>query len=343
MSHSVELAGLTMPGTWMIAPRSFLVNRISPDLERVWFPDRHVGGGTVTLEQGTFTYPSLLQGTVRKLRRQFRDDPPITVPGPFLDLRPDNPDNWSHFLNKHLALLSLVCEQLELDWRKLTILLPWDMPGYIRELADFLGLTCIYTDRDVTGEGVRYAFEHWTVVRVGTGALLRDPRYNPVAAALRDGRIEKKPGAAKRLFVARKDTRAIINQDEIESLLHPQGFVTVYPEKLTVDQEIRIFIDADEVVAVHGAGLAPIIYRDPVPDLFKLVEINPVGHITDFYRAMLADLNGKWVGVRGYMEPDQVDEIYRLEQPYMKHSLRNFRVDPASVQAAMDTVGIGPA
>jgi capsular polysaccharide biosynthesis protein len=135
--------------------------------------------------------------------------------------------------------------------------------------------------------------------------------------------------------VARRGTRALLNQPEIEALLHPQGYTTVYPEDLSVDQEIRYFIDAEEIVAIHGAGLAPLIYRAPDTPPSMLLEILPVGHITNFYRAMIADLNGRWAGARGYIEADQVAEIYRLEQPYMMHSLRNFRVDPKSVEAAL--------
>jgi hypothetical protein len=336
-TRSVTFASLTIPGAWIVGPRSYLVDRILADVEQIWLGEVATGGGAWTIERGTFRFVAPAPpDRLRRFAKRVKPEPPVQADGPFLDLRDGNPGNWAHFLNNHMALVALIGRETDLDWRDLTMLLPARPSGWQEKLVGLLGLKCIFTDQTVEGAGVRVQIPDWNSIRGERGALLRDPAISPVAAALADGRIAPQDGAPRKLFVARRGTRALVNQPEIEALLHPQGFATVYPEDLSVDQEIRYFIDAEEIVAIHGAGLAPLIYRTPGAPASTLLEILPVGHITNFYRAMIADLNGRWVGARGHIEADQVAEIYNLDQPYLKHSLRDFRIDPRSVEVALD-------
>lgn len=336
-TQSVTFASLTIPGAWIVGPRSYLVDRILPDVERVWLAETETGGGTWQIERGRFRFmPPDPPDRLRRIASRVKAEPALRPEGLVLDLRHGNPGNWAHFLNNHMALVALVGRETGLDWRALTLLLPARSPGWLEKLVELLGLSGVFTNQVVEAEGLRVQIPDWNGIRGERGALLRDPGISPIAAAMADGRIAPQDGAPRKLFVARKGTRTLINQSEIEALLHPQGFATIYPEDLSVDQEIRYFIDAEEIVAIHGAGLAPLIYRVPDMPPSTLLEILPVGHITNFYRAMIADLHGRWVGARGYLEADQVAEIYNLDRPYLKHSLRDFRVDPLSVEVALE-------
>jgi len=57
--------------------------------------------------------------------------------------------------------------------------------------------------------------------------------------------------------------RRLINEDEVVSLLSGYGFEAVLAEDLTVTQQIRLFAGVKNLVAVHGAGLANMIYMPP--------------------------------------------------------------------------------
>lgn len=261
-----------------------------------------------------------------------------TTDRPILDLRAGHPENWAHFLNIHLALLALAARTLKVGPLGFCILLPRQTPGYVRALVDLLGLECLYTDDVVKGFGVEIGFEDWNCIRAIRSALLTDPGISPVAAALQDGTIPT-ADTPPRLFVSRKGTRALTNEAEIAGLLAPAGFETVYMEELSTALQLRTLINARQVVAVHGAALAPLLYRGPEAEPVALIELFPVGHLTNVYRAVIAAQQGRWCGVRGHITPRNLSEIYKLGQPYLKHSLDTFTVDPEAVKIAQEIVG----
>jgi hypothetical protein len=202
-------------------------------------------------------------------------------------------------------------------------------------LAEQVGLTVLCTDDTIQANGINWLIEDYNCLRGERCTLLTDPATSPVAAALADGTIAAEPDAPRRLFLSRKDTRKPQNEADIETLLHGHGFTKIYMEDLTPGQQLRYGAEAERIVAVHGAALAPILYRDRQGPPLQLIELFPVGHITNVYRAVLAAQGGEWCGVRGAIQPDSLTDLYRLEHPYLKHSLRDFRVDPVSVELAL--------
>ena len=122
-------------------------------------------------------------------------------------------------------------------------------------------------------------------------------------------------------------------------MLEPLGFVHIYAEDLGVAGQLRTLSQAEQIVAVHGAGLAPVAFCPPDRPPLQLVELFPVGHITNYYRAFSAAMQAPWCGVRGHIPPAALGEIYNLEGgAYTKHSLEDFTVDVASVEAALEIV-----
>jgi capsular polysaccharide biosynthesis protein len=331
---SLDLGHLDFPEGWLIGPRSFLVDRIVPDLEQVWLPPGRTGGGTISFHEGDqqFVPPKAGNRLKAALRQPARRR--LDVTGSAIDLRGNEPQNWAHFLNIHLSLLALAAKALGQPWSDFEILLPAKMPGYIRTLTEVIGLSVHFTDDIIEAHGVSVSCPDLNTIRGERGAVLRDVNISPVAAALASGRLQGDAGP-KRVFLPRKDTRALNNGDEIDIFLQSQGFQTLYVEDLDVGAQLALFQSAEVVVAVHGASLAPLLYRSPDAAPFTLIEIFPVGHITNVYRAITAEIGGRWCGVRGKIAPEHVPEIYELEGPYLKHSLLNFEADVESLRLAL--------
>jgi len=90
---------------------------------------------------------------------------------------------------------------------------------------------------------------------------------------------------SRRIYLSRKDaqTRRVLNEPEIETLLHAHGFTTVRTEHMSLAEQITLFSKAEIIVSPHGAGLANTIFAT-------------TPHIIEFLPADLWDL-GYFVGL----------------------------------------------
>ncbi len=144
-----------------------------------------------------------------------------------------------------------------------------------------------------------------------------------------------------KVYLARRDTRQVANEDELMALLTPRGFTRVFPEDLPAADQMRLLIGAKAIVAVHGAGMAPLLYRGGCPPA-PIVEILPCGHMTDVFRTVAEQMGCPWIGVRGRIKPQYVAPAYALTAPFTQFSLDAFEVDPVSVEIALDTLAQDP-
>ncbi|MEL7105745.1 MAG: glycosyltransferase family 61 protein [Pseudomonadota bacterium] len=329
-----SIAPDTIPAGRIVTARSYLVDRFSPDVEIIALPEKTRAGGTVTWTSGALTAtpppgPS---------RRRLLGKKPATQTAPdgrwILDMRLKSPENWAHFLNNHIPLSFGLAERSGRDIQQATLLLPKAVPQYILSAAQVFGLEVWATDDIVEGDGLAFDVAPWTAQRPErhTWVNLSGPRA--VMAAL-DAEAPAKP-LPRKVFLSRQDTRMLSNAAEIEALLGAMGFETVYPETLSPADQIRLIRGADDIVAIHSAGLAPLLYCDPDHRPGRLVELLPCGHMTDVYRAMAAEVGCDWIGVRGRIKPEYVRPAYQLDAPFKAYSLDNFSVDPVSVERAFD-------
>lgn len=81
-------------------------------------------------------------------------------------------------------------------------------------------------------------------------------------------------GASGKLFIsrdpARSNGRGIANLSQTTELLHEAGFQCIYPERLSVAEQARLFNQASVVVAAHGAGLTNIVFCQPGTTVVEL-------------------------------------------------------------------------
>lgn len=82
----------------------------------------------------------------------------------------------------------------------------------------------------------------------------------------------------KKVFISRKDTsRKIGNEQEIFNALQKYGFAKYELSKLTVEDQILLFHNAEIVVAEHGAGLTNILFCNPgtkIVEIFQTLKCN---------------------------------------------------------------------
>jgi hypothetical protein len=67
---------------------------------------------------------------------------------------------------------------------------------------------------------------------------------------------------AKRILISRRKaaSRRILNEDAVMAALRPLGFVDCLPEELSFSEQIRLFADAEVIIAPHGSGLTNVLF-----------------------------------------------------------------------------------
>lgn len=87
------------------------------------------------------------------------------------------------------------------------------------------------------------------------------------------------PYHRKRIYVSRADAlfRRVLNEHEILPVLGEYGFTVVKLEKLSFQEQVTLFMDAEAVVLPHGSGLANLVFCSkgiPVIELLPSVVLD---------------------------------------------------------------------
>lgn len=309
--------------------RSHLVDRYRAECEIVALPPRQGEGAVMRIRSGEIlAEPPKSRRNL--LARRIGED---RVPEGrwIVDLRHRTPSNWSHFLNNHLPLTFNLADAAGRDPDRALLLLPEGIPGYILAAVDLFGLEPWVTNAVVRGDGV--------AADVPRGAL-RGARSAWATAAVPEERLARALSKAddmplpKKFFLSRRDNRMARNSAELEALLEEMGFETIYPETLPVAQQFRLFREAEEIVSIHGAGIAPLIHCRPGKGPARFLEILPAGLMSDAFREMAGHAGTAWVGVRGRLKPQYIAPAYELDKPMRQFSFDDFEIDPVSIRLA---------
>ena len=78
----------------------------------------------------------------------------------------------------------------------------------------------------------------------------------------------------KKIYVTREDSsyRRIVNEADIVPILRAKGYKVINPQLYKIDEQIRIFSQADKVIAPHGSNLSNIIFCKPGT---QIIEVGP--------------------------------------------------------------------
>lgn len=120
----------------------------------------------------------------------------------------------------------------------------------------------------------------------------------------------------KRVFILRKsssdaDRRFINNEGDLKQFLRPYGFHFVYLEDLSLDEQISLFASASHIIAVHGSGLANLMFSEGC----RVLEIFSRGHgIRPEYWQLAAMTHGQYSHIVVDTKPPFHDLTVPLEQ-----------------------------
>lgn len=210
--------------------------------------------------------------------------------------------NYYHWLMQCLVKIELLEYYQEQTEKKPALIIQSNPPSWKIETLQLLG----YDPDDCIP---------WNMSRIKVNRLVvpsfRHTRHltSPTACRwLRQRMLSNLPdvGSEKlslssRIYISRPKTvgRHIVNEDDVLEALTPFGFVAYTLEKMSVSDQVRLFSQAEIVVAVHGAGLANIVFAQNlrvielfgsfgIPTLFVLAKA-----LGFEYGCLISDHNGR--------------------------------------------------
>lgn len=169
--------------------------------------------------------------------------------------------NYCHFLSDclpRLAALQLVADQMPVDG----YYVPLDAP-FQRPLLEMCGL----------GDGIRLIdsrqHPHLQAERLVVPSLPNQDLHYPtwVVDWLRQRLAPSPPPRHdRRIYLTRgrrRNTRIVLNEDEVVAALARRGFESADPGAMSVAEQFELFASAELIVSPHGAALTNLLVAQP--------------------------------------------------------------------------------
>lgn len=111
------------------------------------------------------------------------------------------------------------------------------------------------------------------------------------------------PKRGKRLYLARKSAlvqRGLLNEAEVMERLRQAGFISVDPGSLSIDEQIKLFSDAEVIAAPGGAALTNILFA---PAQTKVLVLSADAILSETFTSLASALGQKYVLCTGPSYP----------------------------------------
>ena len=176
--------------------------------------------------------------------------------------------NYSHWLVESLARVLLFAPLDDGSRRYLTP----PLTDWQRETLELVGLDAARILELDCPQLLRFP-EAIAVSRAITSLASLIPRAVAALAGLAEAHAPRVGHRRRRRIYssrAQANMRHVSNEAELVELLERHGFEVLYPETLTVREQIECFAEAEAVLAVHGSGLTNIVFCDPGTQVIEL-------------------------------------------------------------------------
>jgi capsular polysaccharide biosynthesis protein len=185
-----------------------------------------------------------------------------------------------------------------------TILISKHSPAYIKETLKLFGINNIYEYK-----GNCFV----TKLNIISNSVIRSPNKFEIESIRSFFSIDSKQASDKtyqKVYVSRRSARSrkVINESEVEDYLLSKGFICIELEKISVEQQVKIFKSCQILVSIHGAGLVNSIF---MPTNSNVIELSTgVEHFSgDTYVTLCKTIgiNHSFVFCRRYNEEKAID------------------------------------
>ncbi|MUG99984.1 DUF563 domain-containing protein [Scytonema sp. UIC 10036] len=336
-----EIPGLTAKSSMMFAYPTSLADVWFPASEQVLLPEEYIAptkvrvkvftGSTGPRRIGSWSWKAY-RATTNLLRNRKKLD----YSGKFIfDARYDTDENPAHFFDSLTSPILFARKVLSEHFQKdidIHIVLRARTSKFARDAYHLLNIPIISTDDDVCGE----------IVTVSERDLfsIKSQLFNLNFPGCQDLGVE-------RIFIPRRGTRRLINNDEVAQFLAERGFKTCYFEDFPLSQQWSIARYAKIVVAVHGAGVSNLHFNrlglspDSKPNSgVKVVELmSPSWNQRRCFRYLVNVINGQWCSVRGQITPQMLRgvDFFKGNPDCVKSPFKDpFKVDCQTIEMALD-------
>lgn len=118
-----------------------------------------------------------------------------------------------------------------------------------------------------------------------------------------------------RLYIKRGNVnrRKLINEIEVIKLLEQYGFEPVVMDNKTVQEQAELFLQAEAIVALHGAALTNLLFIQPGT---KVIELAPLGYVNNCFYTLASHAEADYFYLQGE-KLNHEDTDLRLLNTYM--------------------------
>lgn len=343
-TFSVQAPAVHVPSSIMYAHPSRMMDAWVPDVERILLPEFIIPESTihvsVACESQTFAkvpfvshlspFAQLKREIRRKLSRlSLRANVPEHL---ILDCRGKDTNNIAHIIHDVLLRVEVSKKLLEETkyWKRgILVVLPKRVSKLTQAVLTYLEIPILITDGPVKGNILEFRMNGASADEIVYGLLsrlgkMKIPNY-----------IQNTP---QKIFISRKDSRQILNEDQVEEYLSSRGYQKLYFDELSFEEQWSTSRNATDIVAIHGAALGSIAFNrrgtgENFP--FRLTELFTAAFVVDPFRRFTAALGGSWVGVRGQISPEIVKDL-DFGKKIFQHAYDPFHVDLKCLSLALE-------
>lgn len=221
----------------------------------------------------------------------------------------------------NVAARVLVAKQMLAS--RITVVLRANASVMGRNAYKFLGFPVLCTDKDVNGKLI-----------LASDSSCEGLYRSLFGDLVFEGLNQQTP---ERVFISRKGTRCLINENEVEQTLREYGFEKFYFEDIPIIEQWSIAKNAKAIVGLHGAALSSLVFNH---NAVKVVELFHPGYVVNMYRHMTNAVGGTWCGVTGQL-PESVIKELDFKQKARSFALSPTRIDTNSLRTALEYLDIG--
>lgn len=340
--HELEIASYDAGRHWLVGPSSYLVDSALDACEEILLPTAKTTNGHLQFHVTKEKIISKSEDMGRvgayfeHILHILNFNKVESIQSKLvLDLRLKSPTNWAHAFTNHLPLALYIRRKISIENpENILIIFPKNISTKIVDLFEASGFNVIASNKHVFGKKICFKLKPWISIR---GLRHQMVREGLASTELYSKVISTKSISIDKIFISRKDTRKLVNESEISRFLQDKGYTIIYLEDYTLFEQIALLSYAKKIVAIHGAGLGPLLLRSVFNhEKFDLVELFTPAHVTDCFRVMAIQLGGNWSGVRGRSWPNLMKLAYRGN--VKKFAMNDFFIDIKSLKIALGLV-----